>query len=71
MKRVAVICGEELHDVDIDENTTTKRLLEKLHLPLSYFLSGRDAQRFGENEKLWHQVGDGEKLYASAPVTEG
>ena len=71
MKRVAVISGDEVRDVDLQPGTTSADVLNQLGLSPDLFVSKRDGLPFGASECIYDQVRDGEKLYASAPAVVG
>lgn len=75
IKRIAVkIAGseQEPQDVTIKPGTMASDILEQLNLP-GYLLSKSVGSRqfFGDDEIVYSQVTDGDKLYATTPADVG
>ncbi|MCC6678638.1 MAG: hypothetical protein IT436_16005 [Phycisphaerales bacterium] len=70
-KHLAVISGDQIHDVRILPGTTAEDVRRQLSLPAEFLLSRRDGLPFGPTEPIYGVVQDGEKLFASAPAVVG
>ncbi len=70
-KNIAVVAGNDVHDVVIRAGTTVEDVLNQLKLPSDYCLSRRDGLPLGPMEDLFGLVRNGEKLFASAPAVVG
>ena len=74
-KRIAVkIAGTEQEPLDVilKPGTVASEILDQLNLP-GYLLSKSAGSRqfFGEDEVVYPQVTDGDKLYATTPADVG
>lgn len=69
---VVIIAGSgQPHDLAIEPGTTARDILGKLGLN-GYVLSKDAGQHtFGENENIYPEVDDGEKLYAASKTDVG
>lgn len=65
MKQIAVVAGQQVQDFTLLPGMTTNDVRTRLNLPESYFLSQRDALPFGDNEVLYPQIREGEKIFAA------
>lgn len=70
-KKVGVVAGNMVHDLLIRPGTTAGDVVRQLDLPGDYALSKRDGVLFGDNEEVYGQLREGEKLVASAPAIVG
>lgn len=70
-KRIAAIVGDAVHDMVLERGMTPADLRRRLGLPPEFMLSPRQGLPFGEHERLFERVRDGDKIFASPPATVG
>lgn len=68
-KNVAVIVGDEVHDIAVLAGTTAADILAECGAPGDYWLATRDGQPFGPEDNVYARVNDGDKLVAAAQAT--
>jgi len=73
MKQVAVVLGDEVHDVTLRPGTTAAELLQHFGLePKKYWVSPRDGGvTYGEHEVISDSVPDHGKLWITSPASVG
>lgn len=66
-KSLAIVNGDQIEDIIIQEDTTCYDVLNQLGLEGNWLSKG-DRLPFGTNQEIFSLVENGSKLYASPPA---
>lgn len=70
-KAVAVVVGNDIHDLLVRPGTTKEDVLNQIGLPADYQLSLHGHGEIGSNDVLFDVVQHGSKIFANPPVEVG